>query len=288
MKIFRCIALLIATASAVASSLPAAAQLSLAPTFVFVDSSERVGSVVVTNGSTQVQEVIIDYRFGYPTADSLGRRFIQYDDSLAAERYDLSGWIRSYPQRFRVEPGRRQVVRLLIQPPHDLDDGVYWTRMTITSTEPSAATASGSAGTSARIDFQVKQIIPVVYRKGRSTTGVHVAKLFVEPGTRGTDLRAIVNRDGEEPFFGSMDLKLSDTSGRAVTEISTSTEVYFTSATHFRLEADEVPPGRYDAEVVLRPQRRDVPARQLPAMEPVSRRFTITIPAPAPPVADAK
>ncbi len=266
----------------------AMAQLSLAPTFVYVDSPERVGSMVVTNSSTTVQEVIIDYDFGYPSADSMGRRFVQYDDADAAERFDLSGWIRSFPQRFRIEPGRRQVVRMLVQPPHGLADGIYWTRMTITTSEPAHSASSGSTGTSARIDFKLKQVIPIVYRKGRSTTSAQVTDLLVEPGERGTDLRAVITRDGDVPFFGSVVMKLTDDSGRTVKEISTSSEVYFTSSTHFRIDAADVPAGSYTAEARLVPQRSDVPAKYLPAMNPVVRQFSIEIPEPAPAVADAK
>ncbi len=264
------------------------AQVSLAPTFVYVDSPERFGSVVVTNGSTHVQEVIINYSFGYPSADSSGRRYIRYNDAAAEERHDLSGWIRSFPQRFRVEPGRRQVVRMIVEPPHGLQDGVYWTRMTVTASESDAGDDSTPQGTSAQLDFRVKQVIPVVYRKGNPSTGVRVADLFSETDARGTDIRVVLEREGDAPFFGTAVLRLIDASGVRVKEISTSSDVYFSSSTHFHLEADDIAPGTYTAEVSLSARRSDVGARRLPAVTSAARRFSIEIPEPARTVADAE
>lgn len=267
---------------------PATAQLSLAPTFVFVDSSEPVGSLIVTNGSASVQEVIINYEFGYPSVDSAGRRVIENDDLQAAEKHDMSAWIRAFPQRFRIEPGRRQVVRMLVQPTKALDDGIYWTRMVVTSTEATPGATQGTSRMSARLDLRLKQVIPIVFRKGSSETSVRVAGLRIEPQAQGADLRALIVRNGAVPFIGSVILNLFGEKGELIKEISTSTEVYYTSATHFRLTAEEVPPGRYEAELRLIPQRRDVPARLLPAMKPVAKRFSIELAAPLPAVADAE
>lgn len=262
--------------------------MALAPTFVYVDSPERFGSVVVTNSSTRVQEVLIDYAFGYPSADSAGRRFIEYQDAMAAREYDLSEWIRSFPQRFRIEPGRRQVIRMIVEPPEGLEDGVYWTRMTITASESAASESARARGTTAQIDFKVKQVIPVVYRKGNPSTSVKVTDLFSDTDARGTDIRAVLERDGDAPFFGSAVLKLMDESGAEVRKISTTSEVYFTSSTHFHVDAADVGPGRYVAEISLVGKRSDVPATRLPAMTPVVRRFLIEIPKPPPAVADAE
>lgn len=288
MKTFRFTCALGAALILAVAGRPVAAQVSLAPTFVYVDSPERFGSVVVTNSSTHVQEVLIDYAFGYPSADSAGRRFIEYQDVAGARQYDLSGWIRSFPQRFRIEPGRRQIVRMIVEPPQGLEEGVYWTRMTITASESAASESAASRGTTAQVEFKVKQVIPIVYRKGNPTTSARVTDLFYDTDTRGTDIRAVLERDGDAPFFGTVVLKLMDDSGAEVRKISTTSEVYFTSSTHFHLDAADVEPGTYVAEISLVGKRSDVPTRRLPAIEPVARRFLIDIPEPARAVADAE
>lgn len=272
--------LFVLIAALLVSTAPVAAQLSLAPTFVYIDSPDQFASLVVTNGSTTVQEVVLDYAFGYPSTDSLGHRFIQYDDDAALERFDLSEWVVGFPQRFRIEPGRRQVVRMMIRPPADLEDGVYWTRMTITAVDASQSMQT-SGPTSAHVDFRVKQVIPVVYRQGRSTTQADVTDLLAAADGTGIDLRAVFKRTGDVPFFGSAVLKLMDEDGTTIEEVKTSSEVYFEASTFFRMESADIKPGRYVGEVTLTAERPDIPTGNLPAMKPVTRRFQIDIPDPA-------
>jgi hypothetical protein len=204
---------------------------------------------------------------------------------VAAREHELSPWIRSFPERFRIEPGSRQVIRMMMQPPPDLADGVYWTRMSVTSREDAVGREPGR-GMNANVDFEVKQVISVVYRKGRSTTGARVADLRASWNGTGMDLLALFEREGDVPFFGTAVLRLLDPAGRMVKEIATSTEVYFSSSTHFRLEG--IPAGDYGVEIALTPWRQDVPQGRLPYMDRVTRRFALQIPEASTDVAHAR
>lgn len=107
----------------------AQAQVLVAPTLLFVSDQSRFGTFFVMNRSNVPQEISISFRFGYPVSDSTGNVWMQYDDSLMAQNHSCRSWVRGFPEKFVINPGQRQVVRLLISPPPMIPDGEYWTRL---------------------------------------------------------------------------------------------------------------------------------------------------------------
>lgn len=265
-------ALLIAAAAA-----PAYGQITLSPTFLYVESPASYGTVMVTNSTESVQEVFVDFEFGYPAAHEDGHRYLEYEDAAAEAEFSLSPWVRSFPERIRIPPKHRQMVRLMINAPRELENRIYWTRMVVTSREE---TSSDERGTAAQVRFEFKQVIPVVLNHGARSTSVDIDDLIVDPRPEHVNLMAVLERTGDEPFFGSIQLRVLDDAGREVERTSTTTEVYFRSSTYFTIDRRDLPPGRYDAEVTVRPERSDVRTGDVPDMKPVARRFAIEIPEP--------
>lgn len=261
------------------AAVPAFGQVTLAPTFVYVDEPARYGTVQLTNASDQVQEVFIDFEFGYPTADASGQRYLEYDDADTEADHSLSPWIRSFPERFRIPPKHRRTIRLMIDAPEDLSGDMYWTRMVVTSREE---VPPGSEKGPAQIHFEFKQVIPVVFERGSASTDVAITDLFVDAQPRHVTLVAAVDRTGEAPFFGSIDLSLMNEEGTEVARRSTTTEAYYAASTYFTIDREALPAGRYLADVTLRAERNDVRKGDVPAMRPVTRRFVVHVPEPVP------
>lgn len=267
----------IATMLLACSSL-AHSQVSVAPTFVYIDSQQPFGTVLVVNGSDKPQEVSIESKFGYPASDSLGRRFIQYDDTTRATTYSLSPWLRAFPKKFILAPGQKQTVRLMIRPPRDLEDGIYWTRLATTSTDQTPPLADADQAISARVRFVFRQVVPVIFSKGDLSTSLALEDTRVIVDDARVNILADLERDGDAPFLGSTRLRVYDEHGDLVRDVQRRSEVFFDYMEQIALDRSELPPGHYSAELSFLPERSSVGNGSLPQMAPVSANLTFTIP----------
>src|SRR5438093_10176865 len=92
-------ALGLASTLALASASLAAQGVMVAPHAVFIDHTQRSGSVLLYNPGTQAVEVTISTIFGYPTTDSTGG--IRLDTLPADSATSALAWIQSLPLRRR-------------------------------------------------------------------------------------------------------------------------------------------------------------------------------------------
>src|SRR5207247_7897086 len=116
---------------AFASASLAAQGVMVAPHAVFIDHSQRSGSVLLYNPGTEPVEVTISTIFGYPTTDSAGG--IKLDTLPADSAVSALAWIQAFPRRLTVGPRVRQTVRLLARPPLELPNGEDWLRLVCAS-----------------------------------------------------------------------------------------------------------------------------------------------------------
>lgn len=268
---------LLALALVLTLALPARAQVTVAPTFVYMASPERYGTMRVVNTSGAMQEVDIGFQFGYPASDADGGRYIEYADSTAAAAYAMTPWVRAFPRKFRLRPGGEQVVRLMAAPPADLPLGVYWTRVVVTSEEEGGLSGQAVRPVAAQLGFRFRQVIPLVFHQGRASTDLSVRNVSVDVGPDEVAFLADVARDGDAPFFGTVSLEVSTLDGRPVTRVERSTEVYFAYAQHIAVERALLRPGRYRAALTFRAERPDVTGKALPAMAPVIQHLTFDV-----------
>ncbi len=101
------------------------AQVIVAPTVLFMSDQSRFGTFVVMNRSNTPQEISISFRFGFPESDSAGITRMEYSDTAMERLHSCQEWLKGFPQKFIVNPGQQQVVRLLVAPPTGIADGEY-------------------------------------------------------------------------------------------------------------------------------------------------------------------
>ena len=248
-------------------------QVSVSPTAIYVDDRLNVGSLLISNSPDAAREVSVSFKFGYPSADSTGNLFMVYDDKLKESRYGIGPGVRAFPRKFRLQPGGQQTVRVQILNMGDKPDGVYWERMIITSREsvPDIEELSISKGIGAKINYTFKQNIALFYLKGETCTGI-VPKgvtASVEDGTLAVISRLIP--EGNSPFNGSVNLDISDESGKLVVSHRQTIAVYFESLYRMDIMLPEncLPAGRYSFEFTYQTERGDIPAADLVQAEPV-------------------
>ena len=199
---------------ALASASLAAQGVMVAPHAVFIDHSQRSGSVLLYNPGTDPVEVTISTIFAYPTTDSTGG--IRLDTLPADSATSALAWIQAFPRRLTVAPKERQTVRLLARPPIGLADGEYWLRLIIAA-QAGHVPITGLGDTTAiqvGLTLEVRTIIGVNYRKGPVTTGVSLSNVRAQVVGDSLITRAKLDRRGNAAFVGMIRETLVDSTGR--------------------------------------------------------------------------
>lgn len=271
------VAVLAATWSPSFPSARAAAQVVVAPPVITVVEPERFGTFTVENRSAVPQEVTVEFRFGYPVSDSAGNLRMVYDDSAEAARSSVMPWVRAFPRRTLLPPGQQQLVRLTLRPPEGLANGVYWTRLVVTSVPESAPVDTAPGGITTQITFRLQQITTVLYRRGDARTGIEVGPVAVQDDSTAWQLLVPLTRTGAAPFLGTIKLRIEDSRGAVVQEATEVASVYFSLVKRFALPRSRVTPGTYTAEVTAVAVRPDVAPEALFPMAPVVFRTPFTV-----------
>ncbi len=243
----------------------------VAPHAVFIDARTRTGQVYLINTGTTAEEVTVETRFGYPDTDSAGGIFVRMIDEPAPDAPSAASWIRPFPRRVVVQPGERQVVRLLAQAPQGLPEGEYWTRLVVTSRGAQMAVQGGDSVVRAGISLVVSTIISVTYRNGQVQTGVRLDEFRAEDA--GDSLVAWVGltRQGNAAYLGTTWIRLRDQAGQVVKEWETPTAVYYALRRRFVFPLDSIPPGAYTAQVEVSTARSDLPPANILPAAPVEQ-----------------
>ncbi|WP_445665812.1 hypothetical protein [Fodinibius sp. AD559] len=254
----------------------AKAQITIAPTMVFIDQQERFGSFLVLNGSNQAQEVSIEFPFGYPTTNNEGNVQMVYDDSSRAQQYGISNLVKGFPQNFVLQPGQRQTVRMTVRP-KDFSDGTYWTRIKTTSSAQNPPIGEETEdGITAQITYKFEQVTTLFYKHGDTNTGIEIQNFTQQNAEDNFKFIADVNRSGNSPFLGSIILTVTDSDGNEIVEKRASTSIYFEYRQVFEIAQNELENGKYTAEITFETQRPDVPSENIIQMEPVSQSISFT------------
>ncbi len=243
-----------------------AAQINLSPTFLMIDEKTSVGELYIHNGSNSRQEVSIRFLFGYPSADAEGRTTMVYDDSIKEEKYSLNEHIRVFPQRFIIEPAQTQTVILQVRPLHHRDDGLYFTRMVVSSNILTKDIDKQSEdGINMQINYVLNQNIPVMYRKGNVQTGLEISQI----NTKITGDRLVVTKQlkptGNAPFNGRVTATLQNSIGEILTTQQQTVVAYFDVQRRLSLQLPEdgLPNGVYSLLLTYETKRRDISPDQL-------------------------
>ncbi len=248
----------------------------VAPHAVFIDHRTRTGQITLANPGTEPEEVDIELKFGYPTTDSLGNPYVVLIDDPGPDERSAAEWIRAFPKRVRLEPGQRQVVRLLATPPADLPDGEHWSRIIVTAQRVREA-IPGDTGLRAGITFRQRTIISAAYRKGDVQTGVELTALR---GTvEGDSLVAWIalQRNGNAAYLGSFHFTIVDENDDVVGEWRTPVAVYHNVNRRMAFPLTELVPGQYRVRFEVSTMREDIPQANVLPAPPIVRSFGIQI-----------
>lgn len=272
----------IATAAALAvAALVLAPLLSwavlVAPHAVFMDSRTNTAQVYLINAGTTAEECTIELKFGYPDTDSAGNIFVRLIDNPSPEQASAAGWIRAFPRRVVVQPGERQVVRLLATPPAGLPEGEYWTRLIVTSRGAQMAVTGGDSVVRAGVSLVVSTIISVTYRNGSVQTGVNVNDFRAWVERDSLIVRLGLSRNGNAAYLGTAKIQFRDAAGGIRGEWDTPMAVYYSLNRRLAFPLDSLPPGSYTARLNLSTAREDIPQSSVLPVPPIEQSVAVEV-----------
>ncbi|WP_421774909.1 hypothetical protein [Gracilimonas sp.] len=254
-------------------------QVTIAPTNLFVNDNSRFGTYMVINNSNENQEISVDFVFSYSALNEEGQRRIVEDDSISAEQYSIAENVRAFPQNFVLNPGQRQIVRLRIAAPNDLEDGTYWARIKTSATpEAPPVELEQTETVTASLGLIVEQVTGLYYKVGSVNTGITVNQIMPRVSDDGV-LEVLTNyeRTGNSPFLGSIITSLIDSQGNVVQQARSSTTLYFSGTHKQDISLGDVSPGEYSIRVEFITQRNDVSSDEIVQMQPVSSTTKYTL-----------
>ncbi len=249
----------------------------VSPTAVFMDDHHRNAQVTLGNSSDVAEEVTVEARFGFLDTDSAGTPFVRLIDDPPPQFPSAVDWLRLFPIRLRLQPGDRQVLRVLARPPDDLPDGEYWSRLIVTARRAPTEVAGADTTLRVGLNLEIRLITSISYRKGNVNTSVTIRDLAAH--AEGDSLTVLVGTDrgGNAAYLGTAYFAVVNGSGETVRDWSTPVAVYYPIHRRFVFPLDSLPAGDYRVRVRLETTRPDLPEDQVLPAAPVADSVAITI-----------
>jgi hypothetical protein len=169
-----------------------------------------------------------------------------------------------------LEPGQRQVVRVIARPPAGLPDGEYWARALVRARGGVPPIEEQRGDVAVQLDVETVMVVAVNYRNGDVRTGVEITGASAGPASDSLgEVRVDLRRTGNAAFLGRIAVELLDDRGRVLGEADEIVAVYRDLYKRVRVL---LPPGSkpFKARIRLDTERDDLPPGGALPMEPVT------------------
>jgi P pilus assembly chaperone PapD len=249
----------------------------VSPTAVFMDDQHRTTQVTLGNSSDVAEEVTVEAKFGFLDTDSAGTPFIRLIDDPPPQFPSAVDWLRLFPIRLRLQPGDKQVLRVLARPPDGLPDGEYWSRLIVTARRAPVAAAAADTAMRVGLNLEIRLITSISYRKGNVTTSVAIRDLAAH--AEGDSLTVMVGTDrgGNAAYLGTATFEVVSDSGQVLRDWSTPVAVYYPIHRRFVFPLDSLAPGDYRVRVRFETTRPDLPEDRVLPAPPVADSVALTV-----------
>ncbi len=194
-----------------------AAAVAVVPVAVYIDSRSRTGTLTLFNPGSLPEEIQLEFAFGYPRSDEEGNVSVSVTDSVPEGEPSAVAWLRAFPRRLVLEPGQRQVIRILAEPPPGLPEGEYWARALVRSRGGQPPVEERRGDVTVQVEVETVVVVAVNYRNGSVSTGLRVQEASATK-LEGDTVRALIDleRTGNAAFLGRIQAELLDEGGRVV------------------------------------------------------------------------
>lgn len=200
--------------------------VAVSPSALFLDTRSPAGTLTLYNGGSLAEELEISFAFGYPVTAADGSVRVEMVDTAAAGEPSIVPWMRAFPRRLVLQPGQRQTLRVMVQPPADLPPGEHWGRVLVRSRGGQAPIEQQEGGVRMQINVETVIATAVFFRKGEVSTGVAVSGVTAAPAEGGVRVSVGMERQGTAAFLGRVVTELVAPDGRVFAQREDAVSVY--------------------------------------------------------------
>jgi P pilus assembly chaperone PapD len=250
--------------------------VSVSPTALYIDSRTRTAVLTLYNPGSLPEEITIDFAYGYPQADSAGNVSVPTTREPAAGEPSALAWMRAFPRRLLLQPGQRQIVRVLVEPPADLADGEYWARILVSSRGGQPPIEQQQGDVRLQLNVQTTLVMAANYRKGDVSTGVSIAAASARRTAEGVQLQVDLARGGNAAFLGRMRAELLDGAGNVLSTLNDDVAVYRTMRRRLTFAVPAGTNGPLSVRVRVNTEREDLPPGGALPAAPIDQRVPVS------------
>ncbi|HEX6369583.1 MAG TPA: hypothetical protein VF006_11755 [Longimicrobium sp.] len=275
---FRLISLLRTAALALVLTLAGAreaAAVSVSPTALYIDSRTRTGVLTLHNPGALPEEVTIDFAYGYPQSDTAGNIAVALTREPPAGEPSALGWMRAFPRRLLLQPGQRQVVRVMVDAPAGLAEGEYWARVLITSRGGQPPIEQAQGDQVLHLEVQTTLVMAANYRNGDVRTGVTVTSAAARRTGGEVTLEMDLERTGNAAFLGSLRADLVDARGTVLGSAFDDLAVYRTMRRRLTIPVPDGAAGALQLRLTINTERDDLPAGGALPAPPLTQQIPV-------------
>jgi fimbrial chaperone protein len=257
---------------------PSAAEaVTVTPTALYITHETRSATLTLRNPGDRPVEVTIGFAFGFPKNDSSGGVHVPLHDIAPEGEPSAAGWLRAFPRQIRLEPGERQVIRVLATPPANLAEGEYWARVLVTSRGGQPPIEQSVDGRTARLEMETVLVLPAAYRNGSVRTGVAVREASAEATPEGVRVELDLVREGDAAYLGRVVAEIVAPGGQIVARGEQNVAVYRELVRHVMIPwPDDYAGGDgYQVRYRLSTDRPDLPPAGPLRAPPVEGRVAV-------------
>jgi len=253
-------------------------QVGIYPQAVFLNQKNRASNLKVLNMTNETKEIILDLKFGYPDYDSLGNYSLVYGDTLPGAKWSAVPFVRMFPKRLLLKANEEQVVKFMLGNMGNVPDGTYFGRIHVLSKNPpEEIDTTYTESITAKIDIHFTLISALIVDKGKTYCDISVKPMGTFSDSNMVNFLVNVNKDGNAPFLGTTEMKVYDSMGKLVAQSKDLTPFYFSGTRSFRFDKKLFSNGRYNVELTMSNEHKDVPDDFKVAIKPVKETFSVDL-----------
>ena len=246
----------------VAFSVGTAHAVTVSPTAVYISSRNPSALLTLINNGTRAEEIELTIGFGYPVSDTAGVLHVDIVDTAAGGEPSLTSYLRIFPRRLVLQPGQRQVVRVMVTMPAGAADGEYWGRVLVKSRGGEPPIEQNQGNVRMQLSLETTFATAVFFHKGDVKTGVSVPAASARRLGDSVQFTIDLKREGNGAFLGRVRAELVGPGGATVAEIEDVVAVYRGLRRRFVLRTGSpLPPGAYTVRYLVDTERPDLPAQ---------------------------
>jgi hypothetical protein len=245
-----------------ALSASSAHAVTVSPTAVYITSRNPSALLTLINTGSRPEEIELSIGFGYPVSDSAGVLRVDIVDSAGGGEPSLTSFLRVFPRRLVLQPGQRQVVRVMVAMPAGAADGEYWGRVLVKSRGGEPPIEQSEGNVRMQLSLETTFATAVFFHKGEVKTGITVPTVNARRMGDSVQFTLDLARQGNSAFLGRIHAELLDPSGVAVAEVEDVVAVYRELRRRFVLRTGSpLRASAYTVRYLVDTERPDLPPK---------------------------